>query len=119
MKILSVFAFATTVAAFPNKFYNVMSTLIDKDGVSTDITVSNTALGSCICDITANSCDAYCCCDPDCDSGILTLWNDNYDEYCAKNYIGSTFRPLEKCIDKKNVYDYHKRMGMSVSETES
>ena len=119
MKIVFVLAIATTVAAFPNTFYKVNPALIDKTAVTTDTSVKNTALGSCGCDITANSCDAYCCCDLDCDEGIRNFWKSDYDNYCAKNFIGSAFRPLEKCIDKKHVYKYQKRMGMNVSETES
>ncbi|CAF3921682.1 unnamed protein product [Rotaria magnacalcarata] len=30
---------------------------------------ANTDLGPCTCDITANKCDASCCCDPDCSPG--------------------------------------------------
>jgi len=110
--------FASKVIAFPNKFYNVVAGQINTESVSTDVNVKGTALGSCNCDITANSCDAYCCCDPDCDAGILKLWNSNYDRYCAKNTIGQEFKPLERCIEKQYVFRYNKRMGMSVSETE-
>jgi hypothetical protein len=71
MKIFFILAIAFSVTAFPNTFYKVNPSLINKAAVTTDTSVKNTALGSCVCDITANSCDAYCCCDPDCDSGIL------------------------------------------------
>lgn len=117
--VLLALLMTSDVAAFPNKFYNVVPGQVDTENVSTDVTVKNTALGSCICDVTAHSCDAYCCCDPDCDAGVLKLWNANYDRYCAKNFIGSTFKPMERCIDKKHVFKYNTRMGMSVSETES
>jgi hypothetical protein len=80
-------------AAFPNKFYNVVPGKIDTDSVSTDVTVKNTALGSCNCDITANSCDTYCCCDPDCDANILKIWKNSPEKYCAKNPISATFKP--------------------------
>ena len=30
----------------------------------------------CVCDITANSCDSYCCCDTDCKSSYRTDWED-------------------------------------------
>ena len=119
MKAFISLFLTASVFAFPNKFYNVIPQLIDQVAVTTDVKVQNTALGSCICDITSNSCDAYCCCDPDCNKDILTMWNNNYDNYCAKNFIGSTFRPLQKCIDKKHIYNYHKRMGMAIDETET
>ena len=57
---------------------------IDKDSVSVNnIAVS---LGSCPCDLT-NSCDVYCCCDPDCEEAITNFWEMNYGDYCAKSYI--------------------------------
>lgn len=79
MKLLILVTLTGLTTAFPNKFYNVVPGKIQKDAVSTDVSVENTALGSCICDITANSCDTYCCCDPDCDADILKFWNANYD----------------------------------------
>ena len=33
----------------------------------------------CVCDITASSCDSYCCCDKDCDSSFRTDWEDKDD----------------------------------------
>lgn len=44
-----------------------------------------TALNICTCDVTLNSCDAYCCCDRDCSADVLNFWQANYNEYCAKN----------------------------------
>lgn len=29
----------------------------------------------CICDVTKNSCDAYCCCDSDCKSILIDEWD--------------------------------------------
>lgn len=73
-------------------------------------------MGGCTCDVTLNSCDTYCCCDTDCPSEILNFWNANYNTYCTKNYIGSAYSPLEKCVDQAFIYDYNKRMGMEISE---
>jgi hypothetical protein len=87
--------------------------------VTTKVTVANTALGECTCDITANACDAYCCCDKDCDDKIRQQWNADYDNICAKNYIGSAYKPLERCIDRKHISGWNKRMGMEISETET
>ena len=105
--------------AFPNKIYQVIPGQIDLEGVSTDVTVKDTALGACICDITSNSCDAYCCCDTDCNPKVLEFWNQNYNTYCAKNFIASTYRPQELCVSNKHLYSYNKRMGMSVTETDT
>ncbi len=44
------------------------------------ISVSDTADDSdCICDLTKNSCDTYCCCDSDCGS-IKDDWEDDNEE---------------------------------------
>ena len=45
------------------------------------------AFGQCRCDITLHSCDTFCCCDKDCDEDVRAFWTENYNEYCAKNYI--------------------------------
>ncbi|CAG9318470.1 unnamed protein product [Blepharisma stoltei] len=42
-----------------------------------------TATGSCICDLTAESCDAFCCCDPDCSSSVISLWQSSSNNLCA------------------------------------
>ena len=51
------------------------------------------AFGQCRCDITLNSCDPYCCCDTDCDADVRNFWMENYNEYCAKNYIMKQYKP--------------------------
>ena len=84
--------------AFPQKYNVVDPTKIDTEALTNDVSVTNTALGSCSCDITFGSCDAYCCCDNDCAADILTVWKSNYDFYCAKNFLGQYFRPTQKCI---------------------
>ena len=71
-----------------------------------------------MCDITANACDAYCCCDPDCDQAIRDVWNANYDQVCAKNFIGQVFKPEQRCIDRQAIYAFNKRDGMNVQETD-
>jgi hypothetical protein len=48
------------------------------------------ALGECACDITVNSCDAYCDCDPDCGKEITAVWKKDLKKYGSKNYIGTT-----------------------------
>lgn len=63
------------------------------------MTVDNSALGSCTCDVTLNSCDAYCCCDTDCEAPVLALWNKYPDQYCALNKIGAEYNPQKKCVD--------------------
>jgi len=84
---------AVLSAALPSKRYNIIQDQIDKESITTQVSVENNALGTCTCDITKGSCDAYCCCDTECASDILAIWNSNYNEYCAKNYIGAAYKP--------------------------
>ena len=86
--------------------------------MTNDVSVQNSALGGCTCDVTLNSCDAYCCCDTDCSSEVRDYWNKNSNSFCAKNFVGSTFKPTQKCIDKGQIYNFNQRMGMLVTETE-
>lgn len=49
---------------------------------------SKDSLSACNCDITQNSCDFMCCCDPDCGSSLLNYWNS----YCTS--------PITQCSSK-------------------
>jgi hypothetical protein len=91
MKPLSFFATSTAlVFGLPQRLNTVFPSQIDTARKSTD---TANALGSCTCDITLGSCDAYCCCDRDCAPEITAFWNDNSDDFCAKNFIGSDYKP--------------------------
>ena len=70
MRLLLAPLLVVLAHAFPNRHYKVIADNIDKEQVTAKVTVANTALGECTCDITANACDAYCCCDRDCDDSI-------------------------------------------------
>ena len=39
--------------------------------------VANTNFNVCTCDLTTDSCDAFCCCDQDCPEEITTEWKTN------------------------------------------
>ena len=105
-------------SAFPRRKMpaTIDPALVDKEGVSVDVTIEKNAFGECMCDLTRNACDAFCCCDLDCGAAILEVWNSKYDQICAKNYIGQAFKPDQKCISSKQLYDYNERMGMSVTD---
>jgi len=109
---------AQLCSAFPTRLYKIDPTKIDTTKSTVDLTVDNNAMGTCTCDITAGSCDAYCCCDTDCNVDLLSTWNANYDSYCVKNYIGVAFKPDSKCIDSDYIYNYNTRMGMIVTKTD-
>ena len=69
----------------------------------------------CACDLTKNSCDAYCCCDTDCEETVLTFWRENYSSYCAKNKVAQKYAPKMNCMSKTMLFGYNKRMGMEVT----
>ena len=90
-KALLIFAtsFTILVEAFPRRPVVIDPAItVDTESVSVDTTVEKNAYGTCLCDLTRNACDAYCCCDTDCGTAILETWKDNYELICAKNYIG-------------------------------
>ena len=113
---LSSFSNLHLVSAFPRRPVTLDTAKVDKDKVSVDVTIDKNAFGTCMCDLTRNACDAYCCCDLDCGAAILDVWKTDYDANCAKNYIGQAFKPAQKCISSKQLYSHNERMGMSVSD---
>lgn len=118
---LTRFAFVAfwSVSALPQRLITVPQSKLVADKVTNDVTsTEQNAFGSCTCDITFNSCDAYCCCDLDCDAKVRDAWNAKPDIYCAKNLIGAEYKPQQKCVDSGQIYAVNKRMGMKVTETE-
>ena len=117
MKLATFLLLFTAVAAFPQKKpITINRSLVEPDSVSVDVTIDKNAFGTCTCDLTRNACDAYCCCDTDCGAAILDVWNNDYNTNCAKNYIGQAFKPTQRCISSKQLYNYNDRMGMKVSD---
>ena len=116
LKLAPLFLLLQLTLAFPRKPILIDPSLVDTEAVSVDVTVEKNAFGTCMCDITRNACDAYCCCDLDCGAAILEVWKSDYDLNCAKNYIGQAFKPAQKCISTKQLYKYNERMGMSISD---
>ena len=101
--------------AFPRFKMPIDESKIDATAVTVDVSIDKNAFGECMCDLTRNACDAYCCCDEDC-GAIRDVWKADYDEICAKNYIGQAFKPAQKCISSKQLYKYNERMGMQVED---
>ena len=73
-----------------NSLYSLTTDSVDYSSETTPV-VANSALGSCTCDKTLNSCDIYCCCDNDCSAEVLEYWNNNYNTYCTKAYISNQY----------------------------
>ena len=55
--------------------YPVESSKISKDGETVNYQ-PNTNFKPCECDMNANSCDAYCCCDKFCDKTAINDWTE-------------------------------------------
>ena len=49
--------------------------------ITLDSTLSN-SFANCICDLTYNHCDVYCCCDPDCNSGDRKKNQELFNYFC-------------------------------------
>lgn len=62
--------------------------------------------GTCICDVTLASCDAYCCCDSTCLSLVTSEWDSN----CAAESL-SSFGNIY-CVETSEVYKINSRRGM-------
>ena len=67
----------------------------------------------CVCDITAESCDVYCCCDTDCKSSFRSDWEDldnAEDDLCLAprftNYVDSL------CTSEKFEQVHNTRRGI-------
>ena len=103
-KLLSIFTLIGLTYALPREKISPTAAV---SGRTVEVVGQENALGECTCDITANSCDAYCCCDKDCGTTVTKYWNSNYDEYCAKNYIGAAYKPKERCMDRNALYGYN------------
>jgi hypothetical protein len=73
--ILLALSLALASALPPKRLNRIDPSLIDTTKVTNDISVQNSALGGCTCDVTLNSCDAYCCCDTDCSKDVRDYWN--------------------------------------------
>ena len=86
-----------------------------KTGQSYTMTQDN-ALNICACDVTKGSCDAYCCCDrEDCAPEVISFWNENYNDYCAKNDINRRYKSkYSTCIDNALLKKANPVAGMTV-----
>ena len=67
----------------------------------------------CLCNHTALTCDAYCCCDEDCNENTRTLWSD--EKKCADVSYDTNANglSLSDCITRKEVYEYNKKRGLT------
>ena len=124
IKLISFLAIFSIIQAFPRRHYTVVPGQIqtEKPTVETggDEDSKPNALGTCTCDITRGSCDAYCCCDTDCGDDVRTAWQESgggLGIVCAKNYIGQASAPEQRCLGRQYLAKLpNKQMGMAVTE---
>lgn len=69
--------------------------------------------GKCVCDLTKNSCDEYCCCDTDCTSEIISSWDGDCSAERYSSY-GSTY-----CVEDVELYKSNSRRGMKSKSSSS
>ena len=79
--------------------YPVLSAKVNGDGATVSYE-PNTNFKPCDCDMTSNSCDAFCCCDKFCDEVSIKDWttsrtcsNIQYEENIAN------IKPLADCLN--------------------
>ena len=61
-------------------------------------------MSTCNCDLTANSCDVACCCDPDCAALSAAT--------CVSNLVQTEVTEVERCMDANFLFRYRVRPGM-------
>eukprot|EP00347_Sterkiella_histriomuscorum_P004630 403359727 len=82
---------------------------------ATNVSVSyqpNPKYQPCSCDLSANSCDANCCCDYDCSFAIRAQWVQ--ESTCLNvNYNRANGLPLSDCVKKqREVYEFNQKHGL-------
>ena len=81
------------VHAFKRKYKDVYTLPLQGEKEPSQKVDKENALKFCPCDVTANSCDAYCCCDyNDCAKEVITFWTENYADICEKNTIQNQYK---------------------------
>ncbi len=61
----------------------------------------------CSCDLTSNSCDAYCCCDWDCTDKTVGWLEKGW----CKDVQDPVSQPLEPCLDVSDIRKYNIEQG--------
>ena len=88
---------------------------INQTAISTTFTTNkytpNPLFQPCSCDLTALSCDKFCCCDNDCPGAVTSGWEA--DNSCADvDYKKSSGAPLSQCIEGYDVFTFNQQQGL-------
>jgi len=74
---------------------------------------ANTNFKTCSCDLTANSCDPFCCCDTECAVTARTQWTASSQCVDVTYQSEVTHRyPLSGCLNKTAQFDYNSQKGL-------
>ena len=90
--MVTLAAILSLSAGLPRRKHRIIASNVDKEKETVEIN-DEQAFGSCPCDLTRGSCDAYCCCDSDCSDAVLKVWQERKDFYCANNFYEKALAP--------------------------
>ena len=80
----------------------------------TNVFNTSTDAAQCICDLTKATCDAFCCCDSDCDDTQIDLWDkgDSNLNRCKPEKLTTWGR--KACVKRNKIYMDSAIKGMTV-----
>lgn len=110
--LLLLKTFAQAKSSVITDSYAADTTKVDETKESLEY-VANTNFNVCSCDLTTDSCDAFCCCDSSCPEEITSEWTRN--NRCAnidyaKNFSGGVFTP---CMSREEKFNFNKQNGLN------
>ncbi|CAD7927036.1 unnamed protein product [Amoebophrya sp. A120] len=95
-------------SSFAAAFFGCLAGVVAQSSVTI---VANADMGTCTCDITANKCDPYCCCDPDCSTGVQ---NSGFSSDCITVGASNALESQYSCSSKSYVQEVNPRTDVSV-----
>lgn len=82
LNILAIVSLVTAQIPEKDNYYVTDPPLKVKDDLETVKIEAANSFGDCSCDITAGSCDEYCCCDKDCQPKVINYWKSDPVKFC-------------------------------------
>jgi hypothetical protein len=72
---------------------------MQRRALATTSTSSKGDFSECRCDLTTNTCDAYCCCDDDCNDDIIIRW-EKVEKSCIYEGTNEDALSADQCYDR-------------------
>lgn len=84
MRLIKLAILSVVTAQIPEKdnYYVTDPPIKVQDAKETVKIEASNNFADCSCDITAGSCDEFCCCDKDCEDRIIKFWKSDATKYC-------------------------------------